>query len=54
MAFLAGAKNVARADRPRPTRDSLRFTRYTFDIDGPGYANYVRDQLQTRACGSRG
>ncbi len=44
LAFLSGAKNIVKTGEE--ARDGLRFTRYTFEIDGPGYAGYVREQLQ--------
>ncbi len=46
MAFLAGAKHVVRGDQS--THNGTPFTRYTFDLDGPGYAAYMRDQLQSQ------
>ncbi len=43
MSFLSGASNVAFAGMD--TRDGLTFSRYSFEIDGPAYASYIRDQL---------
>jgi len=49
MAYLAGAKNVKREDVKREDLDS-RFThhasRFTFDVDGPAFGAYLRDQLE--------
>ncbi len=49
MAYLAGAKNVKREDVKRENMDS-RFTfhvsRFTFDVDGPAFAEHLRDQLE--------
>ena len=44
MGFLSGASNVV--DQGQQTRNNATFTRYTFDLDGPGYAKFMRDQLQ--------
>ena len=44
MAFLSGAKNIVNTGSE--TRAGIAFTRYTFDIDGPGFGSFVRDQLQ--------
>jgi hypothetical protein len=56
MAFLAGAKNIVNAGsetrwggtEPGSVPPPISFTRYTFDIDGTGFAMFVRDQLQAR------
>jgi hypothetical protein len=42
LAYLAGAKNVKRA-APDATSGVSRFT---FDVDGPGFAVYLRDQME--------
>jgi hypothetical protein len=39
-----GAWSVERSDDPRFT---LHATRFTFDLDGPVFANYMRDQLES-------
>ncbi len=46
MGFLAGASDVVR--QGEEIRGGMALTRYTFAIDGPGYAAFVRDQMQTR------
>ena len=43
MAYLAGAKNVQALGAE--TRGGIGFTRYSFDLDGPQFAEYLRDQL---------
>ncbi|MFN8471119.1 MAG: LamG-like jellyroll fold domain-containing protein [Anaerolineae bacterium] len=48
MAYLAGAKNVvavAAETRSLPT-GPVTFTRYTFDVDGPSLAEYMRERLE--------
>ncbi|MFN8497212.1 MAG: LamG-like jellyroll fold domain-containing protein [Anaerolineae bacterium] len=48
MAYLAGAKNVTVVGgetRSLPTRP-VAFTRYSFDVDGPALAAYLRDRLE--------
>jgi hypothetical protein len=44
MTFLVAAKNVV--DQGTEARAGFNFSRYTFEIDGPGYAAYMRDQLE--------
>ncbi len=45
-AFLAAAKDLS---PPEPhTRNGVRFTRYTFSVNGPRFAEYVRDQMEQR------
>ncbi len=49
MAYLAGAKNVKREDAKREDVESpftLHVSRFTFDVDGPAFARYLRDQLE--------
>lgn len=46
LAFLAGAKNIANAGHE--TRNGVTFTRFTYEIDGAGFAAFVRDQLEAR------
>lgn len=50
MAFLVAATNIERAassgleNSVLPVSDML--TRYTFDVDGPAYAEFIRSQMQ--------
>ena len=44
MNFLQAVRNVV-AHEPE-TRAGLTFTRYTFDMDGPAFAEMVRDQME--------
>ncbi|MBE2233503.1 MAG: DUF11 domain-containing protein, partial [Anaerolinea sp.] len=44
MGFLHAARNIRLADQGAP--DSPDLARYTFELDGPGYARYLRDNLQ--------
>ena len=44
LTFLAAAKDV-RQVQPE-SRDGMAVTRYTFDVDGPAFAAYMRDQLE--------
>ena len=53
MAYLAGAKNVREVGtetRTVPgqegTQYEIRSTKYEFDLDGPAFALYMRDQLE--------
>lgn len=50
MAYLAATHNVVEAGtetRSVPHAQSeVTFTRYTFDIDGPSFAAYMRDQIE--------
>lgn len=46
LAFLAGAKNIV--NNGSETRNGISFVRYTFEIDGTGFATFVRDQLQAQ------
>jgi Ni/Co efflux regulator RcnB len=53
MAYLAGEKNVRRlgtelqeVPSPDGAQEIVRFTRYSFDMDGPAFASYLRDQLE--------
>ncbi len=49
MAFLSGAKNIrlaeAATDSTAPPAGENGVTCYAFDIDGPGFANYMEDRL---------
>ncbi len=42
LAYLAGAENV----RPAEVGQASGLTRYVYDVDGPAFAAYVRDQLE--------
>jgi len=42
LAYLAGAKNV----RPAAMEETAETDHYLYDMDGPAFAAYVRDQLQ--------
>ncbi len=44
LTFLEAATNVQLADAA--AGDGSGLTRYTFDIDGPSYARYLRDSMQ--------
>lgn len=44
MTFLAGLRDVQ--EMGSETRGGIHFTRYTFQIDGPAVADFVRDQMQ--------
>jgi hypothetical protein len=46
MGFLAGTKNIVKIGDE--TRNQVSFTRYTFELDGPGYAAVLRDQLEAQ------
>ena len=55
LSYLAGIKNVKRDDVRRDdvsgqdadSRFTSHASRFTFDFDGPSFANYVRDQLES-------
>ncbi len=44
MTFLTAARNITR--QGIENRAGATFTRYTFRVDGPGFAAHVRDQLE--------
>ncbi|MFZ6027824.1 MAG: LamG-like jellyroll fold domain-containing protein [Chloroflexota bacterium] len=44
LAFLVAARDVT--DAGEETRAGLTFRRYTFRIDGPAFAGYLRDQIE--------
>jgi hypothetical protein len=44
LAFLAAAEDITRLGVE--TRAGVTFTRYTFRVNGPGFAAYVRDQME--------
>jgi len=46
LAFLTAAKNVR--NRGTDNRAGLDFTRFTFDIDGPRFAVFMRDQMSAQ------
>jgi hypothetical protein len=45
MSYLAAIKDVQ--PQPAETRGGIRFTRYTFTIDSPRFALYMRQQMET-------
>lgn len=51
MSFLSAA-NAITPHAPE-TRQGITFTRYTFEIDGPAFARYTREQMQ-RSMHARG
>ena len=44
MVYLAGAKNTV--ELGRETRAGMTYTRYAFDVDGPGFGEYLRAQME--------
>jgi len=44
MAYLAAVRDI-QAHAPE-TRAGIAFTRYSFRVDGPAFANYMRDQIE--------
>lgn len=52
MAYLAAAENIRRhadaADEGQVADGAFRPIRYTFDIDGPRFGRYLRDQIQSQ------
>ncbi len=44
LAFLSAAADIA--EQGTQTRSGVALTRYTFRVDGPGFAAYVRDQME--------
>ena len=44
LGYLAGAKDVVRVGSE--TRSGIHFTRYTFQVDGPSFAEYMRRQME--------
>ena len=49
LAYLAAGKNyqeIGPETRTLPDGSQVTFTRYTFEIDGPALARYIRDQLE--------
>ncbi len=45
MTYLVAAKDIV--DHGAASRSGFSFNRYAFTIDGPAYAGYVRDQMQS-------
>jgi hypothetical protein len=43
LGYLAAIRNVSSG--VRETRNGISFTRYTFEIDGPAFANYMHKQM---------
>ncbi len=47
LAYLAGAKNIRREARSEEGEPfAPRYTLYSFDVDGPAFATYLRDQME--------
>jgi len=46
LAYLAGARNVQREEVSAPSALTPGYTRYSFDVDGPAFALYMRDQME--------
>ena len=46
LAYLSAAKNIV--NQGKESRAGVDHTRYTFELDGLGFATFVRDQLQTQ------
>ncbi|HNT76588.1 MAG TPA: hypothetical protein PKH77_16370, partial [Anaerolineae bacterium] len=44
LGYLAGAENIREVGQE--TREGLTFTRYAFDLNGPRFAAYMRDQME--------
>ncbi|NUM44642.1 MAG: hypothetical protein HUU38_08030, partial [Anaerolineales bacterium] len=44
LGYLSAARNITRAGYE--SRAGITFTRYTFEVDGPMFAAFVRDQLE--------
>ncbi|MEZ4862420.1 MAG: LamG-like jellyroll fold domain-containing protein [Caldilineaceae bacterium] len=51
LGYLAAIRNVSPG--VAETRNGIHFTRYTFDLDGPAFANYMHEQL-TAAMRAKG
>ncbi len=43
LGYLAAIRNVSAG--AQETRNGIRFTRYTFDLDGPAFANSMHEQM---------
>ncbi len=46
LAYLAGAKNVRQEETSAPSSLAPGYTRYRFEVDGPAFATYLRDQME--------
>ena len=46
LAYLSAAKNIEKHEPE--SRAGIEFTRYTFEVDGLGFAVFMRDQMQTQ------
>lgn len=46
LAYLAGVKNVRREETSAPSALTPGYTRYSFEVDGPAFASYLRDQME--------
>ena len=50
LGYLAGATNIREIEadtRAMPGRkEALEYKRYVFDVDGPGFSQYLRDQME--------
>ncbi len=44
LAYLAGARNISKIGSSDPEL-GIHYSQYAFDLDGPAFARYVRDQL---------
>nr|MBC8249032.1 hypothetical protein [Anaerolineales bacterium] len=44
LTYLVAARNVTQARQEN--RGGVSFTRHTFDLDGPAFAQYMRDQME--------
>lgn len=44
LAYLSAMKDVVKAGEE--TRAGITFTRYTFEVDGPAFAKYMRNQME--------
>lgn len=46
LGYLSAAKNIVKQGQDQ--RAGIEYTRYTFDLDGMGFAGFVRDELQAQ------
>ena len=44
LAYLVSARNVIRGQTEM--REGITFTRYSFEVDGPAFASYMREQME--------
>jgi type II secretory pathway pseudopilin PulG len=58
LAFLSGIKNVREAPAEElggnPSRSTQHAARFTFDLDGPALASYLRDRLEEQLADREG